>query len=229
MDQARQGPYLAEDLEALLDTTESELLTALSGYPELAPLADYLRDRFADARQELGLGAVATPAIDRRQSYLPRVVPAHLSRASRASSLAVPARQATEDRGQADGVLASIYSFLQKLTGAARTNRLAIDRICVMSFPTEKATVRMWAESRPQSSERATETNNWIRTVWQSKYHYRFFLDPAIPHSCPDPQTATTENCILLDLWDNTGPLVECDVATGNCVSTSGSTAACEP
>jgi len=226
VDQTVRAAYLVQDLKSLLDTTESDLVTTLAGYAELAPLADYIRDRFAQARLELGLGVASTPTGDGRRYFPARVVLARLEPASHESSLAVLARQSTEDQGRSDKVLASIGSFLSELTGSAKTNRLAIKRICVQSIPSDGATFKMWAESRPEA-ETGTETNNSIDTVWRGRYFYRFFLDPARPLGCPDPQTGARRDCNPLNLWTSTGPLIECKLDTGNCQPTSGSTAAC--
>lgn len=58
--QVVEGPdgepaYLAEEVDALLLRNENALLDLLAQYQELEPLADWVRDRFREARVDLGL------------------------------------------------------------------------------------------------------------------------------------------------------------------------------
>lgn len=191
----------AEAVEALLNTTESELLQALN-YQELAALRDYVRMKFQDAQATL---SSARSARNTSAFRSPVVIPARFQGWNSMGPERLPKRASSS-------VLGDIGRRLRQLYEMAVTDDMIVN-VCVTSAPETGHHFEMHPQSynRPQ----VTLTTGEISNVYRGIYIYGLTQRKTTLAACSDAR-----QCPAIDLVDKP-PLVYCDLNDRSCIQRS--------
>ena len=178
--------YPALALEEWIDSTEAELLNALS-YQELAPLRDYVQEKFRQARYELN-----ARTMNGRNSFqsvsAPRFMFASFSAAG-------PARLSFLDQ---------IVETLHRLYEIASRSDLIVN-LCVTSEPEDGA--RFWMRPQSYRIRRETGTNGEIRGLYRGLYVYSMRKGLRKGVEC-----LNLANCGGINLVDDSSPIFQGDL-----------------
>jgi hypothetical protein len=196
--------------EEFLDTTEADLLEILAA-PELAPLRDWAREGFREAREGL---------------------PAGTATGMRFASLRIQEQE--ESRAE---VFERVLDLVREILGMAenqaaekapekKKNGLLAD-LCVISTPVDGAYLLLWPRSERDNPDRQAET----RTVGKMVNLYRGLYAYSVrregyPTICEEGPGQPP--CPRLNLVDDPQPVFECDLQASRCVRRAGPAGACD-
>jgi hypothetical protein len=208
--------YSSEAVTELLDTTEAELLQALS-YQELAALRDYVREQFRQARADLKESRTEKGMDDLPFPFSSQVVVASMGPLLplNATSLAETPREAVS-KTTSESVLDRIKRMLRQLTEMASQNNL-VTSLCVTSGPGEGAKFLM----RPQGIKQWTKetiTASYLSGIYRGIYVYKISKG-LTTKNCDNPDK---EDCALIDLVDDRQPIFHCDLKSKACARKPG-------
>jgi len=185
----------------LLDTTETELLAALS-YQELAALRDYVQEQFRQAHAELDKSGV------RKEAGEPLF---HARTLLTSLTLAMLPDEPTTSESMLD----RIARLLRRLTERADKNDL-VTSLCVTSEPETHAKFLM----RPRAVRGwtiQTLTVGDLPVLYRGLYAYSMSKGLKRTH-CERPDR---EPCALINLVDDPQPIFDCDLAADACTRKS--------
>lgn len=180
--------YPAAAVSDLLNTTEAELLDALS-YQELAALRDYVEEKFRLARTNLESSRTHRSAAF--TALRPAIVLA---------SLSPPRPIVAAPEPPAESVLDHILEIIRHLRKLADDTNLTTDLCVVSSPPGANFSMRPRLFNKWRGDRTDTEVENLYRGIYIYRISkgFRSF-------TCKDPEV-----CNLIDLVDDTKPILRC-------------------
>ncbi len=207
-----KSSYPVEAIGRLLDTTESELLDALS-YPELAALRGYVQVKFREARN--GLSRVRMAASNAETHPTSRVIPALWTGAPYIKIRVAGPPPTAGGKLQKEGtesVLAQILRTIHRLLETVRTHDL-YTRLCIVSAPGDGARFMMRPQISDVSEKMEINTNGELQ-AYRGLYVFSIRQGFRQRINC---EKLDREDCVVIDLVDDPTPIFHCDFGKRNC------------
>lgn len=208
--------YTSEAVSALLNTTEAELLDALS-YQELAALRDFVQEEFRKARVNLGETRIGRKKDRIRPSFPIQVVLASLSGSRLPQDTRSGRSSGAVSRSNPNPVLDRVADDLHLVKRMAEQDELLVS-ICVTSEPGDGVkvslrplSIRVWTVE--------TVTIGELPTLYRGIYLYKASRSLKAGASCVNP---LKQGCSPLDLVRHPLPALYCQLSARACTLRPG-------
>jgi hypothetical protein len=205
-DKLSQTPdYSAEAVSELLDTTEKELLDALS-YRELAALRDYVRAKFREARAMLEDVHAFRPS-----SSNPVFASFAISAVTIPTAIKASFNQGTIRKESVIKAKDWVHQLIRQLRGFADQDNF-LTSLCVTSKPKQGAQFRMRPQSFNQWMNKSTDGR--FPVVFRGLYIFSMEKRGFTEQTCLDPEG---KGCTPIDLVNQSDLTFICDFDKNFC------------